>query len=90
MATITHNQLLTPTEPITNARLNQLAADMVVELEDDEVTAAKIEDGAVVLAKMGADFDDLEDHADDTAAAGGGIAVGALYRTGSTVKVRVA
>lgn len=32
----------------------------------------------------------LADHADDAAAAGGGIAVGQLYRTSSAVKVRVA
>ncbi len=31
----------------------------------------------------------LQDFADDTAAAAGGIAVGALYRTASAVKVRV-
>lgn len=32
----------------------------------------------------------LEDYADDTAAAAGGVPVGALYRTGSVIKVRVA
>lgn len=32
----------------------------------------------------------LSDYADDTAAAAGGVAVGELYRTGSTIKVRVA
>lgn len=31
----------------------------------------------------------LSDFADDTAAAGGGIAVGSFYRTGSAVKIRV-
>lgn len=35
------------------------------------------------------DFAALANYADDTAAAAGGIAVGALYRTGSAVKVRV-
>jgi hypothetical protein len=32
----------------------------------------------------------LGDHADDTAAASGGVAIGGLYRTGSALKVRVA
>ena len=32
----------------------------------------------------------LGDYADDTAAAAGGVAVGGAYRTGSTIKVRVA
>lgn len=35
------------------------------------------------------DWSALADYADDTAAASGGVAVGALYRTGSAVKVRV-
>lgn len=35
-------------------------------------------------------FDNLGDYADDTAAAAGGVAVGELYRTASTLKVRVA
>ena len=36
-----------------------------------------------------ADFAALQDFADDTAAATGGVAIGSLYRTGSVVKVRV-
>lgn len=32
----------------------------------------------------------LPAHADDTAAASGGVEIGGLYRTGSTLKVRVA
>lgn len=36
------------------------------------------------------DFSALADHADDAAAAAGGIAVGSPYRTGSLVKVRTA
>lgn len=35
------------------------------------------------------DWAALQDFADDTAAAAGGVAVGSLYRTGSAVKVRV-
>lgn len=35
------------------------------------------------------DWTTLGDFADDTAAASGGVPVGSLYRTGSTVKVRV-
>lgn len=35
------------------------------------------------------DWGALEDYADDTAAAAGGVAIGSLYRTGSTIKVRV-
>lgn len=34
-------------------------------------------------------FGGLGDYADDSAASGGGVAIGALYRTGSVVKVRV-
>lgn len=34
-------------------------------------------------------FGNLADYADDTAAAAGGIEIGQLYRTGSTIKVRV-
>lgn len=36
------------------------------------------------------DWSALDDYADDTAAASGGVAIGELYRTGSAVKVRVA
>ena len=32
----------------------------------------------------------LGDYADDTAAAAGGVAVGGAYRTGSSIKVRIA
>lgn len=35
------------------------------------------------------DWTALEDYADDTAAASGGVPVGGTYRTGSVVKVRV-
>lgn len=35
------------------------------------------------------DWSALEDYADDTAAAAGGVPVNGLYRTGSTIKVRV-
>lgn len=35
-------------------------------------------------------FDNLPDYADDTAAAAGGVVVGELYRSTSTLKVRVA
>lgn len=38
----------------------------------------------------GLNIDALADHADDTAAAGGGVAIGGFYRTASAVKVRVA
>lgn len=41
------------------------------------------------LVRREVDFSALQDFADDTAAAAGGIAVGSLYRTGSTIKVRV-
>ncbi|MXO72870.1 hypothetical protein [Alteraurantiacibacter buctensis] len=42
---------------------------------------------ALILA---VDWTKLEDFADDTAAAAGGVQIGQLYRTGSVVKVRVA
>lgn len=42
------------------------------------------------LLRREINFAGLQDFADDTAAAAGGVAVGALYRTGSVVKVRVA
>lgn len=35
------------------------------------------------------DWSALSDYADDAAAAAGGVEVGALYRTGSIIKVRV-
>lgn len=41
------------------------------------------------LLRREIDFAALQDFADDTAAAAGGIAIGDLYRTGSIVKVRV-
>ena len=41
------------------------------------------------LVGRSVDFSALQDFADDAAAAAGGVAVGALYRTGSTIKVRV-
>lgn len=51
---------------------------------------ARLVAGAVnSLARAQVDFAALQDFADDTAAAAGGIAVGSLYRTGSVVKVRV-
>ena len=40
------------------------------------------------LLRREVDFSVLQDFADDTAAAAGGIAIGGLYRTGSIVKVR--
>lgn len=36
------------------------------------------------------DLDSLPAHADDSAAESGGVPIGGLYRTGSTLKVRVA
>lgn len=36
------------------------------------------------------DWTALADYADDTAAAVGGVAIGSRYRTGSTIKVRIA
>ena len=41
------------------------------------------------LVRRSIDFAALQDFADDTAAAAGGVAIGSLYRTGSTIKVRV-
>jgi hypothetical protein len=45
---------------------------------------------AVAALQAETDWSALADYADDTAAAAGGVPVGKLYRTGSTVKVRVA
>ena len=83
---ITLNQLLTPTEKITNARLNQLL-DITLEIEDEEVVRAMLAAGAV--GKNQINLDELEDHADDSEAEADGVPVGGLYRTGSAVKVRV-
>lgn len=41
------------------------------------------------LVRANVNFAGLSDYADDAAAAAGGVAVGSLYRTGSTIKVRV-
>jgi hypothetical protein len=57
--------------------------DTIAPLTDNTVTL-----GLSSLRFAGA-FMVLADHADDAAAAGGGIAVGQFYRTGSAVKVRV-
>ena len=45
---------------------------------------------AIVLVNLGFSVAGLADHADDAAAAIGGIAVGGLYRSTSTIKIRVA
>lgn len=50
------------------------------------MTAAEVDIDALQAAT---DWTALSDYADDTAAAAGGVAVGSLYRTGSTLKVRV-
>ena len=42
----------------------------------------------ITALETATDWSALEDYADDTAAAAGGVEVGALYRTGSTIKVR--
>jgi hypothetical protein len=42
------------------------------------------------LVRNSVDFSNLPDFADDAAAATGGVEVGALYRTGSVIKVRIA
>jgi hypothetical protein len=41
------------------------------------------------LVRREVNYPALQDFADDTAAAAGGVEIGGLYRTGSTVKVRV-
>lgn len=43
----------------------------------------------VAALETATDWTLLADHADDAAAATGGVAVGSLYRTGSIIKVRV-
>ena len=44
---------------------------------------------AVSALQTATDWSLLDDYADDTAAAAGGVGVGQLYRTGSAIKVRV-
>ena len=44
---------------------------------------------AIAALEAATDWSALVDYADDTAAAAGGVAIGSLYRTGSTLKVRV-
>jgi len=41
------------------------------------------------VLRMFANLNELPDHADDTAAASGGVPIGGLYRSTSTLKVRV-
>lgn len=53
---------------------------------DGRVTTAEADISALETAT---NWGALSDYADDTAAASGGVAVGALYRTGSIIKVRV-
>lgn len=75
---ITQNQLLAQSEKVDNTRLNQLVSDQT----------AVVAENAIAAREMG-DLSSLPDHADDTAAGSAGVAVGQLYRTGSTLKVRV-
>lgn len=49
----------------------------------------KIADTVNALVRRDSRFASLGDYADDTAAAAGGVVIGELYRTGSTVKVRI-
>lgn len=44
---------------------------------------------AIADLQRATDWAALQDFADDTAAAAGGVAVGQLYRTGNSVRVRV-
>lgn len=46
--------------------------------------------GFHTVALTGVSGAGLGDYADDTAASAGGVAIGSLYRTGSTLKVRIA
>jgi hypothetical protein len=41
------------------------------------------------LVRRNVNWADLPDHADDAAAATGGVPIGGLYRTGSIIKVRI-
>lgn len=75
---ITQNQLLAAAEKVDNTRLNQLVSDQT----------AIVAENAIESRELG-DLSTLPDHADDTAAGNAGVAVGQLYRTGSTLKVRV-
>lgn len=84
---------------IDSGATTNLSANRVFQLVNDQespgnnyfygTTAAGVK-GWRVVALSGVSGAGLSDYADDTAAAAGGVAIGALYRTGSTLKVRIA
>lgn len=55
----------------------------------DLITNIKANQASITTLQTETDWSSLADHADDAAAASGGVDVGKLYRTGSTVKVRI-
>ena len=67
-----------------------LASENLDDVADPDVARANLGAVDVTLAEAAGVSDALDDYADDAAAALGGVAVGALYRTGSILKVRVA
>lgn len=67
-----------------------LAAENLDDVADPDVSRANIGAVDVALSEAAGVSTALGDYADDAAAAIGGVAVGALYRTGSILKTRVA
>ena len=73
---IQFNKPLSPSEPISPTRLNQLL-DVKVEVED-----------GAILARM-LSLPNLVNAVDDAAAETAGVAIGGVYRNGSILMVRV-
>lgn len=67
-----------------------LASENLDDVADPDVARANLGAVDASLSEAAGVSVALGDYADDAAAAVGGVAVGALYRTGSILKVRVA
>jgi hypothetical protein len=78
---------MTQRVPVDSTRKDwpRLVADAANKL----ITADNNKRDQIAALETATDWAALADYADDTAAAAGGVAIGALYRTGSAVKVRV-
>lgn len=62
---------------------------LVAQTANALVRAIGLAEANIAALQTATDWSLLADYADDAAAASGGVEVGALYRTGSIIKVRV-
>jgi hypothetical protein len=76
-----------PRIPVDGKRADwpRLVADTVNPL----ITANETKTTQIAALETATDWSALADFADDTAAAAGSVAVGELYRTGNSVRVRI-